>query len=188
MKARQFLVSSACVVLVLSLASCFFLKYPRNGIYLVPKGYVGDVIVVYGQPDGVELETENGLFVYRIPSDGILKVKNPGYAGIVNTSYFYVDEEGNRERIEYLRITGDRDPQGLPQNKYGNISIDDLENRIFVMNAGGLGSFNTRTGIVQFSRFIVATPRASDLLYDKMETRTTAIQRELTSRAESDPL
>ena len=182
---KTFVFCVALVVLILTQGSCAFLKYPRSGIYLIPTGYVGDVINLFEQPDGVELESEWGLFVYRIPEDGLLKVKDKGYTGIVNLSYYYLDANGGREKLPYLQIMGERSPQGLPQNKYGNISTDEYENRVYVMNAGGLGSFNTKKGRVQFTSFIVGTPKKSeqDHLYSKKQDRLFEIQRKMTAEA-----
>lgn len=162
---------------MLIVSSGFFFKYPRNGIYLIPKGYTGDVIILFNQPDGVVPEVENGLYVYKMPENGILKVKIKGYAGIVNKSYYYVDENNERQEIKYLRITGSTDIYGKPKDKFdGAINQDEYENRIFVMNAGGLGSFNTKSGVVQFTTFTVGKPKDSIRLYDKMQERLTEIQ------------
>jgi hypothetical protein len=143
--------------------------------------------MLFDQPNGVELETEGGIFVYPIPPDGVLKVTNKGYSGMVNLSYFYVDSDGRRSKIDSMQITGDRSITGLPQNKFGKISQDDYDSRVYIMNAGGLGSFNTKSGVVQFSRFIVATPRQAEEenIYDQMELKTSQIQREITSLANS---
>jgi hypothetical protein len=150
---------------------------PINGIYLIRKGYTGDVIILFNQPDGVIPEVENGFYVYKIPEDGILKVKISGKTSNVNKSYFYIDEDNKRQRIEYLRVTGDRNPAGEPQNKFGNINQHEYENTVFVMNAGGLGSFNTKHGIIQFTSFIIGTPKDSERLYDKMQERISNLHR-----------
>lgn len=152
--------------------------FNRNGIYLIPKGYTGDVIIFFDQLDGVVPEVENNLYVYKIPKDGVLKVKPRGVSGIVNLKYFYVIENNEKREIKYLRVTGDRDPQGKPQNKFGNITQDEYENTVFVMHAGGLGSFNTKNGIVQFTSFIVGTPKDSEQLYDKKQKRISDYHRE----------
>jgi hypothetical protein len=118
---------------------------------LIPKGYRGDVIILFDQPDGVTPEIEKGLYVYKIPEDGILKVKTKGVIAYVNMIYYYVDEDNERQKVEYLRVTGERDPSGMPQNKHGNITQNQYENETFVMNAGGLGSFNTKNGVVRYT-------------------------------------
>lgn len=150
---------------------------PTNEIYLIRKGYMGDVIILFNQPDGVSPEVENGYYVYKIPEDGILKVKTSGQTGIVNKSYFYIDEGNRRQRIEYLRVTGDRNPAGEPQNKFGNISQNEYENTVFIMNTGGLGSFNTKHGVIQFTSFIIGMPKDSVRLYDKMQERISNLHR-----------
>jgi len=165
------------IILVLINSNCF-LKYPRDGIYLIPNGYRGDVIIVFNQPDGIIPEVENGLYVYKIPDDGILKVNTEGYTGVVNKSYFYIDKNNQRQGIEYLQITGDRNSKGEPQNKFGNINQNEYENAVYILNTGGLGSFNTKNGIVQYTSFIVGTPKDGDQLYDKMQKRISNIQRE----------
>ncbi len=167
------------ILLVMLVSSCFFFKYPRNGIYLIPKGYTGDVIIFFNQPDGVIPEVENGFYVYRNPKDGILKVRTPGVTGIVNLAYYYIDENNERQEIEYLRITGDRDPSGKPKDKFdGAINQNEYENGIFIMNAGGLGSFNTKNGVVQFTGFIVGNPKDGERLFDKKQERISNLQRE----------
>ena len=166
------------ILLTLVNNSCSLISIPTDGIYLIPKGYTGDVIIFFNQPDGVIPETENGLYVYKIPEDGVLKVKTPGVKGIVRASYFYVDKNNERQEIKYLRITGDRSPTGEPQNKFGNITQDEYENVVFVMNTGGLGSFNTKKGVVQFTSFIVGTPKDNERQYDKMQERLFTIQRQ----------
>jgi hypothetical protein len=164
-------------ILILLNSGCF-LNHPRNGIYLIPKGYTGDVIIFFNQPDGVTPEVENGLYVYKIPEDGVLKVKSKGITGIVNLSYFYVNESNERQKIEYLRITGSTDMNGKPKDKFdGQINQNEYKNSIFVMNTGGLGSFNTKNGVIQFTNFIVGTPKDSEQLYDKMQKRISEFQR-----------
>jgi len=163
--------------LALFVVSCAFLKYPRNGIYLISTGYRGDVIILFNQPDGMEPKIENGLYVYEIPNDGILKVKTVGYTGIVDKSYFYVDSAGQRHKIPELLVTGDRNPKGGPQNKFGNISDAEFSSKVYVMATGGVATFQTANGSTQYSCFIVGTPKESDGLYDQMQKRISAIQR-----------
>ena len=66
----------------------------------------------------------------------------------------------------------------MPQNKHGNITQDEYENTVFVMNSGGLGSFNTKNGVVQYTSFIVGAPKDGDRLYDKKQKRISEIHRQ----------
>lgn len=165
------------IILVLLNGSCFLTPRPTDGIFLIPQGYTGDVIIFFNQPDGVIPEVEKGLYVYKIPKDGILKVRTQGVTGKVNLAYYYLGKNNERQRIEYLRITGDRSPSGEPQNKFGNINQSEYESGVFVMNAGGLGSFNTKNGVIKYTSFIVGSPKDADQLYDKMQKRISSFQR-----------
>jgi hypothetical protein len=171
------LFSIVVVLLTLVNSSCSLKSTPSNGIYLIPKDYTGDVIIFFNQPDGVIPEVENGLYVYKIPGDGILKVQTPGLKGIVNLSFYYIDTNNQREKLKTLRITGDTSPTGEPQNPYGNLKQNEIENGVYVMAVGGLGSFNTKKGIIQFTSFVVGTPKNSERLHDKMNKRISDLQR-----------
>lgn len=168
------------LVLLLSNVSCAF--FPRDGLYLIPEGLNGGVIILYDQRDGRVLDVEDGRYVYRIPANGVLKVKDSAPTGTINRSYYFVTDKGDRSKINYLHITGERSVEGLPQNKFGNISQQEHDNKVFVMSAGGVGSFNTPRGIVQFTSFIISTPKDSSIVYRNMEDRIFDIQKDLTSR------
>jgi len=155
------------------------LSESRDGIYLIPKGYTGEVIILFDRPDGVVPEVEDGLSVYKIPANGVLKIQNKGFTGIVNLHYFYIGGDGQREQIETLRITGDRDINGKPKDKFdGQINQNEYENGIFIMNNGGIATTNSGGKIFSYTSFIVGTPRDSERLYDKMQKRISDIHRE----------
>jgi len=71
---------------------------PRNGIYLMPSGYVGAVVILYDQPDGETLDVEDGYYVYKIPPSGVLKVRTPPYTGIVNLKILLCGSGGREAR------------------------------------------------------------------------------------------
>ena len=170
---RTSMIAYALVItLALCTGSCSLLKYPRNGIYLLPTGFTGYILIFYGVPDGVELQTEGGIWVYNIPPDGVLKVKDKASPGVVSRSYFYVDDTGARQAILTLRITGDRAPSGLPQNKFGNISMDQFENTVYVTGESGFGTLPSDDGnVYQCTSFVVSTPKQSDSVYRQREIR-----------------
>jgi len=150
---------------------------PADGIYLLPEGFTGGVVIFFDRPDGVMPEMEDGRYVYEIPRDGILKVRSSTGSRFLRRDYYYLSDDGTRRKVESLRITGDKDVNGQPQKMFGNISPEDYETKIFVTNAGGLGSFNTREGTIQFTSFIVGTPKNSTASYDELQNKITQIQR-----------
>lgn len=177
---------SSLMILAFLASGCDFMQTvlhtgPRNGVYLMPSGYVGSVIILYDQPDGVVPDVEGGYYVYKIPASGVLKVRTPAYVGIVNLKYFYVDQDGERQEVKHIIVTGDRDPQGRPQNKYGNLSQDEVENSIFVMNPGGVGEFRVNGKPVQFSGFIIGKPKDGDKLKDEEHKKIVEVQQALSN-------
>ena len=60
-----------------------------------------ELIILFNQSDGITPEVENGLYVYKIPKNSILKVKTSGVSGRVNLAYFYIDKNGERQSIKY---------------------------------------------------------------------------------------
>lgn len=168
LEVSKFFKICVCILCLLSyMASCGYLR-TKDGIYLVPKGYEGEVLIVFDQPDGVTPTIEDGLYVYKIPEDGVLKVKSPLETGFVNLKYFYIDDSGRREEIRYLRITGDRDIHGESKDKFdGQINADEYENGIFAM------SYGVDSG--KIVSFFVGRPKNSEILYEKMVRRVNKI-------------
>lgn len=71
-------------------------------IFLIPKGFHGEVIVQYGVKNGTARESEGFWRVYRIPKDGKLKTQYELKGESIDLSgaqYYYMDEKGNREAI-----------------------------------------------------------------------------------------
>jgi len=168
------------VGILFSSSSCSLI--PTDGVYLLPEGFRGGVVILFDQPYGIRTETEGGRYVYLIPDDGVLRATNSPPTGIIGRDYYFVAAGGQRMKIDYLRITGDRSVQGFPQNKFGNITQHQHDNKIYIMNAGGIGSFNTPNGTVQFTSFIVSTPKDSAQAYREMENRISEIQRDMSER------
>lgn len=70
--------------------------------YLVPLGYEGEFVVVYGEPCGVEPELEKGRRLLRIPPDGSLIVKPEFEGGAIDHEYYFIDSIGNRKPINEI--------------------------------------------------------------------------------------
>ena len=68
-------------------------------IHLIPAGYEGPVVIVYGDPAGAPMRREGRARVYEIPADGVLRTRFPANPGWERPSYFYVDAAGRRTAI-----------------------------------------------------------------------------------------
>ncbi|MBQ0734506.1 DUF6843 domain-containing protein [Aquimarina celericrescens] len=68
-------------------------------IYLIPDGYIGEVVVVYNHPNGQEEMYEGEKRLYVIPKTGVLKTKFTPTYGLIYDQYFYVDASQNKKEI-----------------------------------------------------------------------------------------
>lgn len=71
-------------------------------VHLIPEGYVGPIVIVYGDEDGVAPEVQDdGRTVYRIPRSGVLRLNSsPPRGRLQSMLYFYEGASGSRELIE----------------------------------------------------------------------------------------
>lgn len=174
------------VILLISLllgSSCVFFGKTIHIVYLIPEGYVGNVIVVYSQTDGIIPEKENGVYIFRIPEDGILKVNIPFEKGSHKFDYFFVDNNGTRTKLEYLYPKGwIRNPGDNTSKSQDNITEDERNNRIFAMNNIN-STFRVKDNVVYVNSFIVGKPKDSAIAYDRMQDRISEIQKTLLKTA-----
>jgi hypothetical protein len=73
----------------------------ENEVYIFPKDFKGVVLIAYNQKDGLDDINEDGKLIYRIPMNGILKLKRPLEASISKSWYYFEDAEGNRTEFYY---------------------------------------------------------------------------------------
>ncbi|WP_260287842.1 DUF6843 domain-containing protein [Peribacillus aracenensis] len=71
-----------------------------NEVYLIPKGYEGEVRVVYNIKDAPKPKKSEDFDIYRMNEKGYTLSPLPEREGIINNQYFYIDKEGNKERID----------------------------------------------------------------------------------------
>src|ERR1700683_2336232 len=73
---------------------------------LIPKGYCGDIYIIYDQPGGSAEEYDGNSRVYRIPPKGVLFTKFAMEDYIRDQQYYYVGPDGERKKIIQVS-TGD---------------------------------------------------------------------------------
>jgi hypothetical protein len=97
------------LALLTGLAGCRRLVV-RSEVHLIPEGYVGPVVIVFGDPTGAILKRDtDGTFLFDIPATGYLRFKSdPPKPSWSETHYYYVKRDGKR-----LEIPRGRDPQTL---------------------------------------------------------------------------
>ncbi len=70
-------------------------------VYLIRDGYVGPVVVIYGDPGGEKLVEEDGAKILRVPSSGILRLSAPPPKGSYQIRHFYTLSDGDRREIPH---------------------------------------------------------------------------------------
>ena len=72
-------------------------------IHLIPKGYIGKIVIIYNKKDGKPVyKYENNIPVLKIPENGVLITKSKFYYYPFKIKYYYVDKKGNREKLKEL--------------------------------------------------------------------------------------
>ena len=91
--------------LLLFVITIFIISCEREGensIYLIPKNYEGNLIILFNQQDGKDTAFDKQERIYRFDKYGILKTKfQPNY-GLQQNHYYYLDSLGNRTPLRYL--------------------------------------------------------------------------------------
>jgi hypothetical protein len=133
------------LLIILGLAAIFFGSTKER--FLIPDGYKGDVFVVYGAQDGEPLKKLRGKITFRIPEDGILRIREPMLGGATRTEYYYLRQDGSLERIRNFW------PTTIHETRENLTNDKDIG--VFFPRSG---TFTDSTGCsIQFEQFYVGT-------------------------------
>jgi len=101
----------------------------RPSRYLIPDGYVGWVNIYFEVQDKPPLPVEERHYLFNIPSTGELQTSSRLVGGIANDDYYYVDQHGNRHKLE---STGWGDGGMIWAETTGNDDRGNVYERFFV--------------------------------------------------------
>lgn len=73
-------------------------------IIIVPRGFKGNILVIFNQTSGVPAQYEDGKRVYKIPPNGILKTQLPSNDGWSGMPMFYYDEINKKNLLPYYPV------------------------------------------------------------------------------------
>ena len=70
-------------------------------VHLIADGYVGPVVIVFDDPSGEAPKTdEDGVIIYEIPPDGVLRLSTSApEAGTYDVDYSYALPDGTRREL-----------------------------------------------------------------------------------------
>ena len=70
-------------------------------IFIIQENFKGQIVVIYGQPDGAKKEFEKDKRLYRIPKDGILKTQFKLKGDVASFGeYYYQNDQNKRIKLE----------------------------------------------------------------------------------------
>ena len=136
-------------MLLLSLLAFIGCSAGEEEIYLLPKGYVGVVYIIFEQKTGKQPKYADGARVYEIPADGVLKTQfgfNDGWLDI--PKFYYID--GQKRIPIFYQI----------ENK--DIKVDTLQ--VCCIQTGN--SYKGSNEAVQYERFFIGTKQQIDSVYE----------------------
>lgn len=82
-------------------------------VFLIPEGYQGHAYILYGVPKGDALNENRQEVIYRIPQDGVLRVRESKPPITESTKYFYERQNGSLVPIPlFFRNLGPAEPEG----------------------------------------------------------------------------
>ncbi|RFU60776.1 DUF6843 domain-containing protein [Peribacillus glennii] len=107
MNSRVMLTNTLAAVTFFALAICApiyvwdpLLLKKTHEYYLIPKGYEGQVRVVYNVEHAPKPEKNGDYDVYRINENGYTLSPLPEGGGAIENQYFYIDEDGQKKKID----------------------------------------------------------------------------------------
>ena len=86
---------------ILSLFTASCQKKREESIYLIPKNYEGNVLIIFDQPEGADTLYDGDSRVYKIDTTGVLKTKFSKIKGSHPVHFYLVDPNGHRTPIKY---------------------------------------------------------------------------------------
>lgn len=87
---------TVCILLMLNACTP---KKSAPSIYIIPKGYTGEIILVFNYPTGKEKVYKHKKRVYQIPKSGLLTTKFLATYGYLYDKYYYVGKDNDTLEI-----------------------------------------------------------------------------------------
>jgi hypothetical protein len=141
-------------------------RHKEPVLFLLPPGFVGNVVVVYDQPHGQSPEYRAGTRVYRIPAGGVLYSRfGPNYGVGPAAEYRYT---GTRTRPGHvLRYRWKPQPTYAPDD---------------TVVCGSAPITDSNTPRTHYLAFVVAPNRQADSIYEQQSALIFRLAQEVQQR------
>ena len=125
-----------CGALLFLAANYLYLGRAEPEAYLIPSGFKGPVILVFGWEGGEPMKHVDGKRIYQIPPSGIFVTSDRGNTGHVlsgDRRFFYVGQNGETSEIDELE-----DWQSDLRRRRGSKTAPDVNAFAFRRGTGAL--------------------------------------------------
>ncbi len=136
----------------------------EQAMYYIPNQFIGNVIIVFDQPNGKPAEYKEGKRVYRISPNGVLMTQfAPNHGWHSSDEYWYTDTRYNPQKLlRYIGKTSDADRMSIDTVCYNLEPITD-----------------SNTPRTHYIAFIVSPLQMADSIYELQSATIFKLSRRL---------
>ena len=89
------------VIVVVAWELIYLKSTTKEEVFVLPQNFKGIVVIAYDQKDGLDDTIEDGKFIYRIPQNGVMKLKRKEVTTLSKSWYYFEDEQGKRTILDF---------------------------------------------------------------------------------------
>ena len=98
-KTKVFLILLPIPIIISIFSSMYWLNKAEPETFLIPQDFRGKITIFYEEPCGEKPIYESGRRIYKFPENGILITNFKRTKGFLDQEFYFVDENGNRNKI-----------------------------------------------------------------------------------------
>jgi hypothetical protein len=122
-------------------------------VFILPQGFKGIVLIAYDQENGLDDVVSGGKLIYKIPQNGVIRLKRKTASLLTQSWYYFEDKNGKKTEFFYCF-----DPSDMKKNA----------DKVYAFGRSN-GGYENVTGKVTMTTFLVGTEKDSDSLSRKLE-------------------
>jgi hypothetical protein len=92
----------------------------KKEVYLIPENFIGNIVLIYDQPNGIKDSIVNDEIIYKVPKSGILHLMGTQHLqAFKDMKYYYYSSKIINKRIcDYFEKDTTENCDGIIWNRY----------------------------------------------------------------------